>query len=398
VLQFRHVKRTNNPYTPNAGAMPPALTGRDSLLADFEVLVQRVQNGLDEKGLLVTGLRGVGKTVLLNRFRETANMLGAVVVAHEASKIGAVFAVRFGTLARRALLDVSPAARWKPRAAHAAAVIKSFGLTVDPNGKLSFGIDVDPADGLADSGDLTMDVSDVVVALGEAALDHGQVVVFLFDEIQYLSSEELGAIVMAKHQVNQRRLPIVFAGAGLPQLPALAGTAQTYSERMFSFPVIGKLAAAEARMALTQPAADLGVLYEDEAVDHIVRYTDGYPFFIQEFGKAVWNLAASSPILRQDARAAERLVEATLDQDFFAVRADGLPAGELAYIRALAALGGGEHTQAEVAKQMGKKSSANIGAPVTRLIERGLVYRSRRGRVAFSVPQFDRYVTRALSL
>jgi hypothetical protein len=383
-----------NPYTPNAGAQPPALTGRDDLLGSFKVLLTRVQTGMDEKGLIITGLRGVGKTVLLGKFKEIALSKSAVVVMYEIPKGGRSLGPRFGTLARRALLEISPSDRWKDRAKRAASVITSFGLTFNPDGSMRFGVDVSALPGIADSGELSADLTDVVVALGEAAKDHNQTVVFLFDEIQYLTTEELGALILAKHQVNQLRLPIVFAGAGLPQLPALAGTAQTYAERMFSFPEIGKLDEPAAEAAIEEPANKLAVEYETLATKHILSYTEGYPFFIQEYGKAVWNLAEVSPITLDDALAAEDQVEAVLDQDFFSVRTDGLPDKELDYIRALAALGSGQHTQLEVAKQMGKSSSAKVGSQVTRLIERGLIYRTRRGSIAFAVPHFDRYVLR----
>lgn len=371
------------------------MTGRDDLIADFSVLLGRVADGKTDKGMLVTGLRGVGKTVLLGRFRAAAEDEDAVVVSHEVTK-GENFPVKFALLCRRALLEMSPAQRWKNRAQRAASVIKSFGVSVDETGQLNFGLDIDVLDGIADSGDLIADLPEVVVALGTAAKEHDQLIVFLFDEVQYLSSDELSALIVAKHQVNQRTLPVVLAGAGLPQLPALTATAQTYSERMFSFPEIGKLDRLAAEAALTQPAEDLGVEYEEDAIRHILTYTDGYPYFIQEYGKAVWDIAETTPITQADAVAAQTLVEEVLDQDFFAVRTDGLPAGELTYIKALASLGPGRHTQREVAHRMGKSSSADIGGAGGRLIDRGLVYRSRRGEVAFTVPHFDRYVQRAI--
>lgn len=386
--------RVANPYTPNAGAMPPALVGRDQMFEDFRVLLARVAAGADDKGFLVTGLRGVGKTVLLNRFKTMAEAEGAVVVFHEIVRIGTPFPIRFAALCRRALYEISPRGRWRQRAVEAAGIIKSFSIGVDPSGTLGVGFDVEAATGMADSGDLSLDLADVVVALGRAAADHDTSIVFLLDEIQYLDSAELSALVIAKHQINQQRLPIVFSGAGLPQLPALTGEAQTYAERMFSFPEIGALDVAEATAALLEPAEALGVTYAPEAANYIIEYTEGYPFFIQEFGKAVWNEAKPPSITMEDAQAAERQVEEVLDQDFFAVRTDPLPDSERAYVKALASLGPGEHTPGQIAKILGKKSSSAIGSTATRLIERGLVYRSRRGQVAFTVPHFDRYVMR----
>jgi hypothetical protein len=372
----------------------PRRSSAATLFEDFGVLLARVASGADDKGFLVTGLRGVGKTVLLNRFKTMAEQAGAVVVSHEIVRIGTPFPMRFAALCRRALYEISPRERWKQRAVEAARVIKSFSIKVDPDGTLGVGFDVDAATGMADSGDLSLDLTDVVVALGQAADEHCTSIVFLLDEIQYLNSDELSALVIAKHQINQQRLPIVFSGAGLPQLPALTGEAQTYAERMFSFPEIGALNLVEATAALLKPAEELGVSFTPEAVSHIIQYTEGYPFFIQEFGKAVWNEAAPPTITLADAQVAERQVEEVLDQDFFAVRTDPLPDSERAYVKALASLGPGEHTPAQIANAMGKKSSSAIGSTATRLIERGLVYRSRRGQVAFTVPHFDRYVMR----
>ena len=388
--------RVANPYTPNAGAMPHALVGRDSLLEDFRILVARVAIGADEKGFIITGLRGVGKTVLLSRFREIAEEKDAIVISDEIAKAGPAFAPRFASLCRRALLEISPRARWGDRAARAARVIKSFSIKVEPTGAVSFGLDVEPQEGKGDSGILASDVADVIIALGEAAQESQAVVVFLLDEIQYLDSEELGALVIAKHQVNQRRLPIVLSGAGLPQLPALTGEAQTYAERMFTFPELDALDEPLATEALLAPARALGVEYEPEAANFIVSYTEGYPYFIQEYGKAVWNLAAGSPITLDDAKSAKAVVEEVLDQDFFAVRVGSLPDSERKLVRALAGLGPGEQRPQDVAGAMGKGSSSSIGSATARLIEKGLVYRSRRGQIAFTVPHFDRYVERAL--
>ena len=202
---------------------------------------------------------------------------------------------------------------------------------------------------------------------------------------------------MSKHQVNQRELPIVFAGAGPPQLPSLTSEAQTYAERMFAWPEIGRLPDNEARTALAVPARESGAEFEPAALDAIIDYTEGYPFFLQEYGKAVWNLAATSPITLVDTLAARDVVDAVLDQDFFSLRVGNLPDRELDYVKALAALGPGEHTPADIAKAMGATSSATIGSFSRRLTERGLISSTKRGRVAFTVPQFDRYVARALA-
>ena len=388
--------RVSNPFTPNAGVRPPELAGRQVPLQDFDTLLQRVQLGYTDKGVIITGLRGVGKTVLLNAFEELATARNLVVVKHEASKQPNGFSRKFPSLARRALLEMSPADRWKARARRAAGLLRGFKAQFDPDGKWTVTFDGADVEGVADTGDFVADLPELVVALGEAAQEHGQVLVFLIDEIQYLGSDELSAVVMAKHQVNQRELPIVFAGAGLPQLPSLTSEAQTYAERMFSWPEIGRLPDPEARNAILVPARAAGADFDPAALDAIIAYTEGYPFFLQEYGKAVWNIAESSPITEADAREARHVVDAVLDQDFFSLRVGNLPDREIDYIKALACLGPGEHTPADIAKAMRARSSASIGTFSRRLTERGLIYNTKRGRVAFTVPQFDRYVARAL--
>ncbi len=391
------VDPVRNPYTPNAGARPPVLQGRDDLLEDFRLLVQRVADGRSDKGYVVTGLRGVGKTVLLGEFETIARDLGAVVVSYEVPKAPGALTRRFPALARKALLEISPSARWGERARRAAAVIRGFKARFDPEGGWSIEYDVSDAmsvEGVADSGDFVADLADLVEALGEAARAERRVVVFLIDEIQHLDSTELSALVIAKHRVNQRVLPIVFAGAGLPQLPAFTAEAQTYAERMFRWPQIGRLDDRAARLALLEPAARLGVAFEEAALASITAYTEGYPYFLQEYGRAVWDAAEASPITLRDAEDTRTTVEAVLDQDFFSVRVAGLPDRELGYLRALASLGPGEHTPAAVAVAMNRSGSASVGSATARLVSRGLIYSTRRGYVAFTVPQFDRYVRR----
>lgn len=389
--------RLRNPYTPNAGARPPALVGRDTLLADFDLLLDRVAAGYTDKGYIVTGLRGVGKTVLLAEFEELARSKQMVVIAHEVSKSRGSFSQRFPSLARRALLEVSPAEKWKARGHRAAAVLKLFKGQFDESGKWTISFDPTLAgdvSGTADTGDFLSDLPDALEALGEAAREHFKTVVFLIDEIQYLSKDELSALVMAKQRINGKALPIVLAGAGLPQLPGLTAGAQTYSERMFNWPEIGRLPDKDSRLALTAPADPEGVTFDDDALDYIVRYTEGYPYFLQEFGKAVWDAVEDAYITLADAQLATSTVEAILDQDFFSLRVTQLPDSELQYIKSLATLGPGEHAPGDIATAMGKTKSSQIAFSGKRLIDRGLLYSTKRGQVAFSVPQFDRYVLR----
>ena len=277
-----------NPYTPNAGARPPALVGRDGLLEAFEVLLARLESGYAEQSLIVTGLGRVGKTVLLGAFRDLADERGWATVEAEITK-NIEFGLRMAQLLRRALLTVAPKARWTDRAKRAASVLKAFNLTISPDGSLAVGIDVDPAEGLADSGILSEDLTDIFVALGEAASDNKTGIVFLFDEVQYLNVVEFEALIAALHKTVQRNLPITLVGAGLPQIPRLAGEAKSYAERLFKFPTIGRLPDDEAAKALADPAATLQVSYDPAALTEITRYTEGYPYFLQEYGKLLWD-------------------------------------------------------------------------------------------------------------
>ena len=383
----------DNPYTPNAGARPPALVGRDAQLEAFEVLLDRLRRGHTEQSLLITGLRGVGKTVLLGAFEERAREREWTTVEAEITK-NVEFGVRMAQLARRALLQVAPRARWRDRGRRAAEVLTSFQLTVSPQGELTFGLDVDAAEGLADSGSLGEDLTDVLVALGEAAQEQNRGVVFLFDEVQFLSLVELEALIAALHKTVQRQLPITLVGAGLPQLPRLAGEAKSYAERLFQFPMIGRLSPDEAARALVEPAAPLGVEFVDEAVEAIIEYTEGYPYYLQEYGKLVWEHADRSPVTLADVRDTQEAVEAKLDASFFRVRADRVTDMELQYMRAMAELGAAPQAAKDVAQLMGRRSE-QLGPTRSRLIEKGLLYTPSHGLAAFTVPQFDRYMRRA---
>lgn len=381
-----------NPYTPNAGARPPLLVGRDDQLSTFDVLLARLQNGYTEQSMIITGLRGVGKTVLLGEFREKAESLGWVAVEAEIAKHGDL-GVRSAQLARRALLHVAPKALWRDRARRAAGVLKSFTLTVSSEGALTAGLDVEPVAGVADSGELAEDLSDLFVALGEAARDHDTGVVFLFDEIQFLSPPHFEALIAALHRTVQRALPVTLVGAGLPQIPRLAGEAKSYAERLFKFPHIGSLERLQAKEALVGPARALDTDFTRAAVDFIVDYTEGYPYFLQEYGKTAWDEAESSPVTLDMVRAVRSLVEAKLDGSFFKVRAERTTQFELRYLRAMAELGPQPHKASDVARVLGR-TSEQLGPTRSRLIDKGLLYTPGYGLAAFTVPQFDRYLLR----
>jgi hypothetical protein len=390
------MRQIDNPYTPNAGARPPALVGRDAELESFGVLLERLNRGRTEQSMLITGLRGVGKTVLLGALEDRARAHNWTTVEAEITKSGE-FGPRMSQLARRALFQVAPKARWKEHGRRAAAILKSFQLSVSTQGEFTFGLDVDALEGFADSGSLGEDLTDVLVAIGEAAREQQSGVVFLLDEIQFLSAPEFEALIAALHKTVQRQLPLTLVGAGLPQMPRLAGEAKSYAERLFQFPRIGVLSQLEAHAAIADPAHELGVDYQDGAIEAIIKYTEGYPYFLQEYGKIAWDLAGGPTITVADVEAAQPAVEAKLDSSFFRVRTDRVTELELQYMRAMAELGADAQPAKDVARLL-NRTSEQLGPTRSRLIEKGLLYTPAHGLAAFTVPQFDRYMRRTHDL
>ena len=380
-----------NPYAPGAGSRPPALTGRDPQIAAFGILLKRLAAGRSAKSMLVTGLRGVGKTVLLQRFRDMAEQVGYrtgdVEITHDTA-----FKPTMARLSRRILLALDPAERVKDKVWQAARVFKAFSLKL-PEG-YEIGLDVDAVRGRADSGDLGEDLGDLFIALGEAAAERGTGVVLLFDEMQFLERRDLEALIAAYHHAAQRELPLTIAGAGLPLLARLAGEAKSYAERLFDFPVIDRLSDDAAREALERPAGERDASFEPAATRAILAFTEGYPYFIQEFGLHVWNVAAGPTITLADAQAAKRIVLAQLDENFFRVRIARTAPAERHYLSAMASLGPGPYATGDIARALGKPVTAV--APVrAKLIEKGLIYSPEHGANAFTVPHFDDFVRRA---
>lgn len=382
-----------NPYAPGAGTKPPALVGREAQLSSFDILLERLENGYSEQSMIITGLRGVGKTVLLDVFREKAEGREWATVEWEVEK-NASFPGKMAAQVRRVLLQIAPKARWTTRIRKAASILKSFTLTFNPDGAVTAGLDVDALDGVGDSGTMSEDLSDLFVAMGEAAKEERTGVIFLIDEIQYLTTVALEALIAALHKCARRSLPITLVGAGLPQIPRLAGEAKSYSERLFTFPRIGRLdPEPDARDALILPARDLGISFEPSAVDFVVEYTQGYPYFLQEFGKILWDEASTSPITKSEAVKSLPLVESKLDEGFFRVRAERTTELELKYLFAMAQLGPDPHRASEVARRI-RRTTEQAGPIRSRLIEKGLLYTPGHGYAAFTVPQFDRYMLR----
>lgn len=341
-------------------------------------------------------IQGVGKTVLLGRFRTKALERRWVVVEFEASKTDeSAFRRAMATKLRTALFQMSPRAKWTDRFKHAAAVLKSFTVTIDPTGNWTAGMDVEAAEGFADHADLPLDLTDVFLALGEAASERGTGVVLLFDEAQFLSQAQLGAVIEALHKVVQRKLPITLVGAGLPQIAELAGDAKSYAERLFKFPSIGRLTADDATLALSRPAADEGVTFTADALDEAYALTEGYPYFIQELGDALWTVADGPLVTHDDVLLAAPAYEAKLDESFSRVRLDRATELQRAYLRAMAQLGPDPQKAADVATTMGR-TSQNLAPTRAELINMGLLYTPEHGYAAFTVPHFDRFLLRAI--
>jgi len=384
-----------NPFSPGAGSPPPELVGRDAVLAQTRVLLARVQQSRPEKSMLLTGLRGVGKTVLLNEIERLASASGyrtITVEAHEDKPLGPLIAPYL----RGLLYELDRIAGAGDKVKRGLRVLRSFlgGLKVTYS-DITVGLDIDPEKGSADSGDLEIDLPNLFAAIAEAAEDRKSAVAIFIDEMQYFSEKELGALIMAMHRVQQRRLPLVLLGAGLPILPGLAGESKSYAERLFSFPDIGALSKEHAAQALRDPAAAVGVAFEPAALEEIYRLTKGYPYFLQEWGYQSWNLAPGSPITLQIVQDATPIVISRLDEGFFRVRYDRLTPGERNFLRAMADLGPDAHRTGDIADRLGIKVTS-LGPVRAKLIKKGMIYSPAYGDIAFTVPLFDEFMMRAM--
>jgi hypothetical protein len=380
-----------NPFRPGAGTPPPALVGRDELVAGFRLTVGRAVRKRPGKSVMPIGLRGVGKTVLLNTFIEVAEDEGLNVGYIEAPETGdlkRLLAVRL----RKILLDLDRAGKVSRAVRRALGALGSFTYNL-PDGT-SVTLNVDALAGVADSGDLSDDLTDLLVEAGRAAADRDTGIVLAVDEVQYLAADELAALISAIHRTVQLNLPVVLVGAGLPQLPGLTGNAKSYAERLFEFPRIDSLRDADARDVLRLPARDQGVEFESAALDELLGRTHGYPYFLQEWGYEVWNVAAASPVTLQDVRNAAPLVQAKLDDNFFKVRMDRLTPAERVYLHAMAELGPGPHRSGDIAQQMGVQVES-VAPRRSALIRKGMVYSPAHGDTAFTVPMFDEFLRRS---
>jgi len=384
-----------NPYAPGAGTPPPELAGRGDLLEKVRIAIERLRLGLPAKSVLLVGLRGVGKTVLLDRMRDDAEAAGVHTVRIEAPE-GRSLPALLAPQLRQALLRLSRQQRAKEAAQRALRALAGFAKSLKLKyADIEVGFDFEPEPGLADNGDLEHDLQALLEAVGDAAQKADTALVMFIDELQYVKEEELAALVTALHRCAQRRLPVGLVGAGLPQLPGHMGRAKSYAERLFDFPEVGPLTANASRLAITKPAGDQGVAYTDPAVAAIVAETQGYAYFLQEWGKHAWDHASASPIRIEDVRAASVSAIAALDESFFRVRFDRLTPAEKRYLRAMAALGPGPHRSGDIADGLQRKVTS-LGPIRAQLIDKGMVWSPNHGDTAFTVPLFDAFMRRIM--
>ncbi|MBI1251357.1 MAG: AAA family ATPase [Alphaproteobacteria bacterium] len=381
----------DNPYNPGAGAPPPELAGREPLIEKALATIQRAKAGRAPKSMIMLGLRGVGKTVLLNKFEQLAEAQGCQTALFEADAERSLPEMLTPQL-HRLLLRLNVIKRVGHDVQKAFGQLRAFaGVFKVSIGEVEFGLSNEVA-----TGDLAIDLSDLFVAVGEAARARNVAVVLLIDEVQSLSRPDLSALIMALHKIAQRQLPVLMFAAGLPQLAKLAGDTKSYAERLFDYPPIGPLDEDAARSALVAPAEIEGVAYHDAALAHILQETERYPFFLQVWGSHAWEAAAQSPITRKDAEEATRRSIAALDQGFFHVRFARLTERQLDYARALAEFGPKGANSTAVAERIGL--SVKQAAPIRdEVIKKGMAYAPTRGEVAFTVPKFDDFLRRKMA-
>jgi hypothetical protein len=386
-----------NPYAPGAGFPPPELAGRDDIIERAAIALDRIREGRAARSFVFYGLRGVGKTVLLNKVRLDAEARGFAAVGIEAPE-GRSLPALLAPALRAALLRLSRGDAMKAKLGDAMNALGNFARSLKLKyGDIEVGIDAAAPRGVADSGELELDLADLCIAIGEAAKERGTALVIAIDEIQYVPEEQLAALIAALHQVSQRQLPVTMLAAGLPQLVGQTGRAKSYAERLFEFAPIDRLGEEAARDALCKPAAKERVTFEDAAVKEIITQTQGYPYFLQEWGKHSWNIADGSPIDERDARQATIAALAELDASFFRVRFDRLTPAEKRYMRAMAELGAGPHRSGDIAEKLGRK--VTTVAPLRNsLIGKGMIFSQSHGDTAFTVPLFDGFMKRTIPL
>lgn len=384
-----------NPFAPGAGNPPPELAGRDALLDAVQVAVKRAKLGRPAKSVLLVGLRGVGKTVLLDRMRDNAEADGVHTLRMEAPENRSLPAILAPQL-RQALLRLSRNKKAKDLAQRALRGLVGFARALKVKyHDIEIAFDTEEEPGLADNGDLEHDLAALLEAAGMAAKKGDTALALFVDELQYVAEDELAALITALHRTAQRQLPVVMAGAGLPQLRGHMGSAKSYAERLFDFPEIGPLNKKAAEDAIRKPIEDEEAKINNDALALIVKETHGYPYFLQEWGKHAWDAARSSPITKKDVQEATITAIAALDESFFRVRFDRLTPSEKTYLRAMAELGHGPHRSGDIATLLGKEVSA-LGPRRAQLINKGMIYSPSHGDTAFTVPLFDAFMKRIM--
>lgn len=383
-----------NPFAPGAGSNPPELAGRHVIIEDARVAIERALICKPSRSQMFLGLRGVGKTVLLNTIENIATERGHLtssIEAPEKKPLGEQLLPRIHQVLRK--LSIIESAKAKTHDAMRA--LRSFASVF----RLEYGdmsIAVDPEVGVADSGDLENDLPELFVRVGEAAKAAGKAWTLLIDEVQYLSEKDLAALIVSLHKITQKGLPVLFFGAGLPQVAALSGDAKSYAERLFHYPEVGALSEKDAKAAIRQPILDEGAKIDDDALSEIVLKTKGYPYFLQEWGYQSWNLACGATITLGDTQQAENETLERLDQGFFKVRFDRLTPKEREYVIAMAKLGNGPYRSSDIADALGE-TSQSLGPRRAQIISKGMVYSPSHGDVAFTVPMFNDYLLRNLA-
>jgi AAA ATPase domain len=387
------VNPETNPYIPAAGSRPPVLAGREEELDTFTIALKRLAKGIHARSMILDGVRGVGKTVLLRELnyiaREQRWVTSGVLECDQGEQLPRIVA----KLCHRALRDLDK--RWRAGEAlrRAFGALKAFTLTLGEDGKWRFNLDFDAIKGIADSGDPEVDIVELLSEVGRAASEHGEGVLLLLDEMQFLSKADLGLLSKAMHQISQEVLPVLIAGAGLPQLPLMLKEDKLYAERLFTFRTIDSLTPPQAAKALTVPASRENVSYTPDALQYILQQSQGYPYFLQQWGEAVWNEAEHSPIGTRDAHTAHEQVTDELDRRFFRDRYDTATEAERIYMAAMADLGPGSHSSSEIAARMGLTVKT---ASVRRdgLLKKGLIYSRIDTQLDFTVPQFANFIQR----
>jgi hypothetical protein len=384
-----------NPFAPGAGSPPPELAGRSEIRNGVGIRLQRLRLNRPAKSVILVGLRGVGKTVLLDQMRKDAEAAGIHTVRIEAPENRSLPALLAPAL-RLALLRLSRSDAARDYAIRALRALAGFASKL----KVAFhdievGLDYDPEPGLADNGDLEVDLGVLLTQAGIAAKNAGTALVIFIDELQYVKEPQMAALISALHRCSQEQLPVTVVGAGLPQLRARMGQAKSYAERLFDFPEIGPLAPPDATEAIARPIENEGADIQQEAVSLVIDKTQGYPYFLQEWGKHTWDLAPQSPIQASDVIHASNESIAALDESFFRVRFDRLTPAEKKYMRAMASLGPGPHRSGDIADQLGRKVSS-LGPTRASLMAKGMIWSPTHGDNAFTVPLFDEFMKRIM--